>query len=640
MASLRPSSRCLLRHLKGDAFFRVQGLSRSLSSLSLSSLNSWGSAVKQERSSKCDGTDFDGTFCGGGSSNCGQSVLGIRKLNTSATESQTQLEHDVPTPAGYTAPPSPLRSYSPVLSGFSVLPTAGIPAGLSPPSEVGRFSLESLGREMSNRLSLGRLEETIQLFEDWVKVPDLDGKSKIPNLMVYNLLLHAKLRIGADPRNLLQIVKEMEMNGVKPNLLTYNFLLRAVFRHRNSFMAENILERMKKSGPEAQPDGDAYNFVIVLCALDRRLGTAMKHLQDMYDGGYVPSKTTYNELVLAATRSLRTRVAVSVLKEMKKHNVVPQLQNIVELAVAATEVDDSECSLLALRFLTETELRKSARNLTMDEGSVLAILSCAARTSDADLSKEAWNMLLNSLRDTKPPQPACYLARIHALSAAGDFDTAFSTLHEMQTAHSDSQKTDTEMLSPFSSLRPLVLACTRGGAAALDAAYYKLAEMHSQAKPVALAAINCVIQGCSNIWDYDRAYQTFESIGTTFSLIPDVHSCNALLDAFGKNRRTAEVLQIYKYMEEMQIKPDFRTYNLLIDAHVVNRDAQAALDAVDSMVKAGHSPSRETIRNIHRRCLKEGDEERRKEVDRLARKFGYRDFGVYINRWQEIGRLA
>ncbi|KAL2613263.1 hypothetical protein R1flu_024955 [Riccia fluitans] len=492
---------------------------------------------------------------------------------------------------------------------------------------------------MSNRLSLGRLEETIQLFEDWVKIPDLDGKSKVPTLMVYNLLLHAKLRIGADPRNLLQIVKEMEMSGVKPNLLTYNFLLRAIFRHRNSFMAEEILQRMVKSGSEAQPDGDSYNFVIVLCALDRRLGTAMKLLQDMYSRGYVPSKTTYNELVLAATRSLRTRLAVSVLKEMKKHSVVPQLQTIVELAVTATEVDDSECSLLALRFLTETELSKSARNLVMDEGSIPAILCCAARTADADLSREAWTVLLNSLRDTRPPLPASYLARIHALSGAGDFDTAFSTLHEMQVAYSDSVKNDTEILSPFSSLRPLVLACTRGGAAALDAAYYKLAEMHGQGKPVALAAINCVIQGCSNIWDYDRAYQTFESIGTTFGLIPDVHSCNALLDVFGKNRRTAEVLQRHKYMEEMGIKPDFRTYSLLIDAHVVNLDSQAALDAMDSMEKAGHTPSRISIRNVLRRCIKEGDQERRKQVDCLAKKFGYHNFGVFINRWQQIAQL-
>ena len=68
-------------------------------------------------------------------------------------------------------------------------------------------------------------------------------------------------------------------------------------------------------------------------------------------------------------------------------------------------------------------------------------------------------------------------------------------------------------------------------------AYFKLAEMHSSGQPVPLAAINCVILGCASIWDADRAYQTFESIGSTFGLRPDVHSINALLEAFGKNRK-------------------------------------------------------------------------------------------------------
>lgn len=68
-------------------------------------------------------------------------------------------------------------------------------------------------------------------------------------------------------------------------------------------------------------------------------------------------------------------------------------------------------------------------------------------------------------------------------------------------------------------------------------AYFKLAEMQSSGQQVPLAAVNCVILGCANVWDADRAYQTFDAIGSTFGLTPDVHSINALLDAFGKNRK-------------------------------------------------------------------------------------------------------
>jgi hypothetical protein len=66
---------------------------------------------------------------------------------------------------------------------------------------------------------------------------------------------------------------------------------------------------MEQAGPEAQPDGDSYNFVIALPAL--------KHMQSMYERGFVPSKTTYNELLVACARVHRTRFAVALLKELK-----------------------------------------------------------------------------------------------------------------------------------------------------------------------------------------------------------------------------------------------------------------------------------------------------------------------------------
>ena len=74
---------------------------------------------------------------------------------------------------------------------------------------------------------------------------------------------------------------------------------------------------MEQAGPEAQPDGDSYNFVIALCALDRRVAPALKHMQAMYERGLLPSKTTYNELLLACARVHRTQTAVAVLKELK-----------------------------------------------------------------------------------------------------------------------------------------------------------------------------------------------------------------------------------------------------------------------------------------------------------------------------------
>lgn len=68
--------------------------------------------------------------------------------------------------------------------------------------------------------------------------------------------------------------------------------------------------------------------------------------------------------------------------------------------------------------------------------------------------------------------------------------------------------------------------------------YFQL-ESLSRADPPykSVAALNCIVLGCANIWDLDRAYQTFEAISSTFGLTPDIHSYNALMHAFGKLKK-------------------------------------------------------------------------------------------------------
>jgi hypothetical protein len=57
---------------------------------------------------------------------------------------------------------------------------------------------------------------------------------------------------------------------------------------------------------------------------------------------------------------------------------------------------------------------------------------------------------------------------------------------------------------------------------------------HADPPYKSVAALNCVILGCANIWDINRAYETFVAIKEKFELSPDIHSYNALLCAFGK----------------------------------------------------------------------------------------------------------
>lgn len=73
---------------------------------------------------------------------------------------------------------------------------------------------------------------------------------------------------------------------------------------------------------------------------------------------------------------------------------------------------------------------------------------------------------------------------------------------------------------------------------AISQVYFQLESLSCADPPYkSVAALNCIILGCANIWDLDRAYQTFEAISSTFGLTPDIHSYNALMQAFGKLKK-------------------------------------------------------------------------------------------------------
>lgn len=125
-------------------------------------------------------------------------------------------------------------------------PGFSMPSGfkpVAPRTPIEKLDAVGLAREMSNALSHQKMDETVRLYDEWVKLSDAAGSPNQANVLVYNLLLHAKLRLGAHPDVMHRIVSEMEKGGVTPNQLSYNFLLRSVFRQRNSKSAELILEK-------------------------------------------------------------------------------------------------------------------------------------------------------------------------------------------------------------------------------------------------------------------------------------------------------------------------------------------------------------------------------------------------------------
>ena len=138
-----------------------------------------------------------------------------------------------------------------------------------------------------------------------------------------------------------------------------------------------------------------------------------------------------------------------------------------DLLQACVETDTSEGALVALDMLFGRRKGRLVKGITLDEGTLLAVLSMAARTGDLQLSTKAWDVLLFSLKQANPPSEACYLARLHAAVTGGDLDLAIATLQAMEKDYASEVGTD--VFCPFTSLKPFVLGCARGGSSTLDA---------------------------------------------------------------------------------------------------------------------------------------------------------------------------
>lgn len=143
------------------------------------------------------------------------------------------------------------------------------------------------------------------------------------------------------------------------------------------------------------------------------------------------------------------------------------------MAEAAMQEDNSKLAFYALEFMGKWIHRGDNSRvpvlLSIDEGLVVSALAMAARTYSSTLLDLSWVIIRRSLRHKKAPQPETYLTKICADAALGNLQQAFGTLLEFETAYRNSPKeVEEDILSPFTSLHPLVQASCKNGFETLD----------------------------------------------------------------------------------------------------------------------------------------------------------------------------
>lgn len=334
---------------------------------------------------------------------------------------------------------------------------------------------------------------------------------------------------------------------------------------------------------ESRPDDESYDLVIGMLFSNGENDKAMQLLDIALKSGYMLSTTVFSECVRSCVAKGRTDTLVSIIERckvltdyyfllrlslmiFKKHfasfcfvlqsldrnkSLCPSWILCTYMAEVATQEDNSKLAFYAFEFMynwiNRGEMARPSVLLSVDEGLVVSALATAARTCNPTVIDGSWMILKRSLRGKKAANPAAYVAKINAYASLGNLQKAFVALNEFENAYKDAEKeVKEEMLSPFTSLYPLVVACSKKGFETLDEVYFQLETLSKGDTPYkSVAALNCIVLGCANTWDLDRAYQTFDAISASFGLTPNIDSYNALIYAFGKVKKVGDVSMSY-----------------------------------------------------------------------------------------------
>ncbi|KAL0336500.1 UNVERIFIED_CONTAM: Pentatricopeptide repeat-containing protein, mitochondrial [Sesamum radiatum] len=527
----------------------------------------------------------------------------------------------------------------PVSLGFLRLDSTGQIQSLSQ-----MLDAKSLMDQFADWMTLKRWAHVKQLFELWIRSLDNSGKPNKPDVNLYNHYLRANLMMGTSAGELLDLMAQMDDYGIMPNTASFNLVLKAMQQAGETQAAEKLIERMLQTGKEYKdslPDDESYDLIVGMLLSTNQIDSALKYIDLTLKSGYMLSMSAFMRCVQSCVNNGRLDTLVSIIERCKKmdqnKSLCPPWHICNYIADVAMQSDNSKLTYYALEFMAKWIARgenaSPAVLLSVDEGLVVTALGTAGRTYNSRLLDGSWAALKRSLRQKKVPNPESYLAKIYAHANMGNLRKAFSALHEFEVAHGHSNQEDGEgLFSPFYSLNPLVMACCRKGFTTLDTVYYQLERLILADPPYkSIAALNCIILGCANIWDIDRAYQTFNAIDATFGLTPDIHSYNALICAFGKLRKRDEAVKVFQHFVGLGVKPNMTTYSLLIDAHLILRDPEAALSVINDMVHAGYEPSKEILKKVRRRCIREVDYESDDKVESLARQFKIR-MGTEVRR--------
>ncbi|KAK9139173.1 hypothetical protein Scep_008854 [Stephania cephalantha] len=368
-----------------------------------------------------------------------------------------------------------------------------------------------------------------------------------PNLVTYNAVIDACAKGGAEFSRALEFLDEMVKNGVQPDRITFNSLLAVCGRSGLWEDAKNLFHEMVYRG--IHQDIFTYNTLLDAVCKGGQMDLAFEIMSDMPSKGVWPNVVTYSTVIDGCAKAGKLEEALNLFEEMKLLGIrLDRISYNTLLAVYASLGRFEE----ALDVCKEME----ASGIRKDVVTYNALMGGYGKQGNYyQVQKLFREMKAQNLS----PNILTYSTLIDVYSKGGMHLEAMETFKELKQA---GLEIDVVLYSS------LIDALCKNGL--VESAVSLLDEMTKKGIRPNVVTYNSIIDAFGGLRGTSGSKEGDEEddnkVMKLFEQLAAERACPSREDTSGKSKEILCILELFKKMHELKIKPNVVTFSAILNA--------------------------------------------------------------------------
>eukprot|EP00747_Dinoflagellata_sp_TGD_P161883 gnl/TRDRNA2_/TRDRNA2_178876_c0_seq1.p1 gnl/TRDRNA2_/TRDRNA2_178876_c0~~gnl/TRDRNA2_/TRDRNA2_178876_c0_seq1.p1 ORF type:complete len:1098 (-),score=255.53 gnl/TRDRNA2_/TRDRNA2_178876_c0_seq1:57-3350(-) len=428
---------------------------------------------------------------------------------------------------------------------------------------------------------------------------DMKSEGLQPNRVTFNELINSTVtrRGTRSIADIWDIIQEMQAAGVPPNQVTCSILLKSLNNNSSDAETRRVMEYINTM--EEPMDEVLLSSVVEACVRVGKpdlLSAKLKELQG--SGTNISGSHTFGSLIKAYSHAKDIDGVWRCWKEMRSRHIKPTsitLGCMIEAVVSngdpegAWELihqmqDDHQCQgalnsviycSVLKGFCREKKLERcwavyeemTKRNIDFSIVTYNTLIDACARCG----RMEQVSLVIDNMKRNRIwPNVITYSTMLKGHCQAGDIQTAFSILEQM--------KKDTNLKPDEIMYNSLLDGCAQANL--VEEGLRLFEEMQQQGVVPSNFTLSILVKLMNRSRKLDQAFVLVKDVAQKFRFTPNNHVYNNLMQACISNKNLPRALSTFETMLHERVRPDNRTYAVLIRGCLQGSQCAEAADLV------------------------------------------------------------